>query len=109
MPVHVYPPPGSTAAREAHRPRRRRNNTHAPSSFRGQLQGWHADREDRTFLRAMVPSWKTERSADDVIYNPFKLLGMVKAMDWLYFISGWFAWTVDGFDFFTVRCLPRST
>lgn len=44
----------------------------------------------------MFPSWKTERGADDVIYNPFKLLGMVKAMDWLYFISGWFAWTVDG-------------
>ncbi|GMK58600.1 hypothetical protein CspeluHIS016_0600420 [Cutaneotrichosporon spelunceum] len=103
MPVHVYPPPGSTTTRDANRPRRRRNNTHAPHTLRGQLAGWHADREDgRSFLRAMIPSWKTERSADDVIYNPFRLLGMVKAMDWLYFISGWFAWTVDGFDFFTV-------
>ncbi len=108
MPVHVYPPPGSSSARDNVRARRRRNNTHPPHTIKGQLAGWHADRDDRTFFRSMFPSWKTERSADDVIYNPFKLMAMVKPMDWLYFISGWFAWTVDGFDFFTVRCIEIS-
>ncbi|WOO85110.1 Carboxylic acid transporter [Vanrija pseudolonga] len=74
-----------------------------PTSFRGQLEGWHADRGDKTFFQAAIPSWrKTNTSDDEVIYNPIKLLGLLGWMDWLYFFSGWWAWTCDGFDYFAV-------
>lgn len=34
--------------------------------------------------------------------NPFKLLAMLNLQQWLFFLVGFFAWTWDAFDFFTV-------
>jgi len=34
--------------------------------------------------------------------NPFRLLGMLSGKQWLFFSVGFFAWTWDAFDFFTV-------
>lgn len=34
--------------------------------------------------------------------NPFKLLAMLNLQQWLFFFVGFFAWTWDAFDFFTV-------
>ncbi|GAP91613.1 putative carboxylic acid transport protein [Rosellinia necatrix] len=31
--------------------------------------------------------------------NPFSLMALLSAKDWLYFFVGWFAWTADAFDF----------
>lgn len=71
--------------------------TDPPTSISAQLGAWHANRGSKSFARAMIPSWKTQESEDEVIYNPVKLLGMLKPMDWAYFFTGWFAWTCDGY------------
>lgn len=34
--------------------------------------------------------------------NPFKLLAMLNLQQWLFFLVGFFAWSWDAFDFFTV-------
>ena len=34
--------------------------------------------------------------------NPLKLLAMLNLQQWLFFLVGFFAWTWDAFDFFTV-------
>ena len=34
--------------------------------------------------------------------NPIKLLAMLNLQQWLFFLVGFFAWTWDAFDFFTV-------
>ncbi|KAI1146026.1 carboxylic acid transport protein [Nemania diffusa] len=31
--------------------------------------------------------------------NPFSLMAMLSARDWIFFFVGWFAWTADAFDF----------
>ncbi|KAJ8127613.1 hypothetical protein O1611_g6023 [Lasiodiplodia mahajangana] len=31
--------------------------------------------------------------------NPFSLMAMLSARDWVFFFVGWFAWTADAFDF----------
>ncbi|TXT13154.1 hypothetical protein VHUM_01555 [Vanrija humicola] len=74
-----------------------------PTSFKGQLEGWHADRGNKSFLQAAIPSWRKKGNSDDeVVYNPIKLVGLLGWRDWLYFFSGWWAWTCDGFDYFAV-------
>ncbi|KAL1409553.1 hypothetical protein Q8F55_003537 [Vanrija albida] len=78
------------------------HHEYPPTSVRGQLAGWHANRGDRSFLRAMIPRWKAGTTDDEVIYNPIRLLATMKAMDWMYFLCGWWAWTCDGYDFFAV-------
>lgn len=66
-----------------------------PTSIKAQLDDWHADRGGKSFAAAMIPTWSHHNNTEDkVIHNPFKLLALVKGMDWLYFFSGWFAWTV---------------
>ena len=34
--------------------------------------------------------------------NPFSLLAMLSTQQWLFFLVGFFGWTWDAFDFFTV-------
>ncbi|GFZ47800.1 hypothetical protein JCM24511_05547 [Saitozyma sp. JCM 24511] len=77
---------------------------HAPTaSVKDQLAGWHAGRGNKSFARAMIPSWKTPPTqAEPETKNPFKLVAMVSPMGWLMFFSGWFAWTCDGYDYFAV-------
>ncbi|KAI0144459.1 carboxylic acid transport protein [Xylariaceae sp. FL1272] len=41
----------------------------------------------------------TEWQSPEPLRNPFSLLAMLKAKDWLYFIVGFIAWTADAFDF----------
>lgn len=73
----------------------------AHTSVKSQLSHWHAikGREHRSFVRNIVPSfrWKTQKNTPNevVIHNPFKLLASVPAKGWLYFLVGWFAWTVS--------------
>ncbi|GAB5587494.1 hypothetical protein Unana1_02394 [Umbelopsis nana] len=31
--------------------------------------------------------------------NPFRLMAMLTAKQWVFFLVGWFAWTMDGYDF----------
>jgi SHS family lactate transporter-like MFS transporter len=62
---------------------------HAPSaSAKDQLAGWHANRGNKSFARAMIPSWKTPPTqAEPETKNPFKLIAMVSPMAWLMFFS----------------------
>jgi hypothetical protein len=30
--------------------------------------------------------------------NPFRLMAMLTAKQWVFFLVGWFAWTMDGYD-----------
>jgi len=72
---------------------------HVPSaSIKSQLETWHSNRGNKSFLRAMVPTWQTPAVEDKVTKNPFKLLGMVSGFGWLMFFSGWLAWTMDGYE-----------
>ncbi|OZJ05264.1 hypothetical protein BZG36_01971 [Bifiguratus adelaidae] len=34
--------------------------------------------------------------------NPFRLMAMLTAKQWLFFLVGWAAWTMDGYDYFSV-------
>ena len=74
------------------------------SSARTQLETWHAGRGSKSFLRACIPTWSHNAvyGPEEETKNPLKLLAMVGPMGWLYFFSGWFAWTCDGYDFFAV-------
>ena len=76
---------------------------HNPSSISAQLATWHANRGDRSFVSAMVPRWSRPQGAvKPPTKNPFKLCASVSGKAWLLFFSAWFAWTVDGYDFFAV-------
>lgn len=65
------------------------HHEHAPDSIRGQLAGWHAGRGEKSFARAMIPTWKATGGEDAAPYNPLKLFGDMKVVDWLYFFTGW--------------------
>jgi len=72
-------------------------------SVKSQLAAWHANRGDKSFARAMIPTWNTAVTGEEgVTKNPFKLLRMVSGYGWLMFFSGWWAWTCDGYDYFAV-------
>lgn len=47
------------------------------------------------------PPTKEERAANKVA-SPFTLLRMLTGMQYLLFCSGWFAWIMDAYDFFSV-------
>ena len=73
------------------------------ASFKSQLATWHANRGNKSFLSAMIPRGHVPVDGEEqVTKNPIKLLRMVDRKGWLFFLSGWFAWTCDGYDFFAV-------
>ncbi|KAI9636346.1 carboxylic acid transport protein [Dioszegia hungarica] len=73
------------------------------ASVKDQLATWHVGRGNKSFARAMIPTWYSPPSTEErTTKNPFKLLGMIDRMGWLLFFSGWFAWTCDGYDYFAV-------
>ncbi|KAJ8113811.1 hypothetical protein ONZ43_g5064 [Nemania bipapillata] len=41
----------------------------------------------------------TEWQSPAPLRNPFSLMAMLSARDWVFFFVGWFAWTADAFDF----------
>ncbi|KAK8847478.1 hypothetical protein IAR55_005336 [Kwoniella newhampshirensis] len=76
---------------------------HRPASAKHQLSLWHANRGNKSFLRAMIPSARQPMAGEiPETKNPLKLIRMVSGFGWLMFFSGWLAWTVDGYDFFCV-------
>ncbi|WWC59556.1 uncharacterized protein I303_102112 [Kwoniella dejecticola CBS 10117] len=79
------------------------NQHHHSASIKDQLATWHANRGDKSFLRAMIPSIRgTPYGETPTTKNPLKVIAMVSPFGWLMFFSGWFCWTMDGFDFFAV-------
>lgn len=82
----------------------------AHTSVKSQLSHWHAikGREHRSFIRNLVPSfqWKTQKNSPNeiVVHNPIKLVRSVPAKGWLYFLVGWFAWTVS-----SIVCLSAAS
>jgi SHS family lactate transporter-like MFS transporter len=69
------------------------------ASIKSQLATWHSNRNNKSFLRAMIPTWHTPPAGEErVTKNPFKLLGMVGPFAWMMFFSGWLAWTMDGYE-----------
>lgn len=59
-----------------------------PTSIKAQLAAWHATRGNKSFARAMIPTWKTaEVDEERTTRNPFKLLGMVSPFAWAMFFS----------------------
>ena len=61
---------------------------HVPSaSIKSQLQTWHSNRGNKSFARAMIPTWQTPPADEKVTKNPFKLLGSVSGFAWLMFFS----------------------
>lgn len=62
------------------------------ASIKQQLAAWHANRGDKSFVRAMIPTWHTPPEGETpTTKNPFKLMAMVSPMGWLLFLSAWFA------------------
>ncbi len=62
------------------------------ASIKQQLAAWHANRGDKSFARAMIPTWHAPPEGEmATTKNPFKLMMMVSPMGWLLFISAWFA------------------
>jgi SHS family lactate transporter-like MFS transporter len=73
------------------------------ASFKSQIATWHANRGNKSFLSAMIPRAHVPVDGEEIVTkNPIKLLRMVDLTGWLFFFSGWFAWTCDGYDFFAV-------
>jgi len=73
------------------------------ASLKSQLSTWHANRGNKSFLAAMIPRGHVPIAGEEAVTkNPIKLLRMVSLSGWLFFLSGWFAWTCDGYDFFAV-------
>lgn len=74
----------------------------AHTSVKSQLSHWHAikGRDHRSFVRNLIPpfQWKTQKNSPNevVVHNPWTLIRSVPAKGWLYFLVGWFAWTVSG-------------
>jgi hypothetical protein len=44
---------------------------------------------------------KRAKIAHRVAYSPFKLLKTIDFMGWMLLLSGWLAWTCDGYDYFS--------
>lgn len=72
-------------------------------SIRSQLEGWHANRGNKSVARAMVPPWCPPKD-EPTILNPFKLVKNMTALQWLMFLCGWFCWTCDGHVSRSRRC-----
>ncbi|WVF69702.1 hypothetical protein IAT40_004481 [Kwoniella sp. CBS 6097] len=74
------------------------------ASIKDQLATWHANRGNKSFVRAMIPSPFREKVPGEIEVpkNPITLFRMVSPFAWLMFFSGWLAWTIDGYDFFCV-------
>ncbi|WVW78341.1 hypothetical protein I302_100295 [Kwoniella bestiolae CBS 10118] len=69
------------------------------ASVKDQLATWHANRGDKSFVRAMIPSFRgTYPGEAPTTKNPIKLLRMVSPFAWLMFFSGWLAWTILTLD-----------
>lgn len=62
---------------------------HVPTARVGdQLATWHANRGNKSILRAMIPTWqKPPEGEEKITKNPFKLLAMVSPFAWLMFFS----------------------
>ena len=79
------------------------NRVRPSASFKSQLSTWHANRGTKSFLAAMIPRAHVPVAGEEATTkNPIKLFRMVSLTGWLFFLSGWFAWTCDGYDFFAV-------
>lgn len=55
--------------------------------------------EQRVVVTNELGESHAEWQAPPPLRNPFSLLAMLSARDWIYFFVGWFAWTADAFDF----------
>ncbi|GAW16188.1 hypothetical protein ANO14919_056110 [Xylariales sp. No.14919] len=66
----------------------------AKQSF-GDLFKW----KQRVVVTNELGETHTEWQAPAPLQNPFSLMALLSAKDWLYFFVGWFAWTADAFDF----------
>ncbi|KAG8897596.1 hypothetical protein FRB99_008053 [Tulasnella sp. 403] len=53
------------------------------------------------FITSLRPSRRSESEKEHRM-NPIKLLASLSAIQWLLFLSGWVAWTMDAYDFFSV-------
>jgi len=93
--------PASAASRDPDYEFHDANATGRKATISEQLSVWHANRGNKTFAQALIPTWRTANRAEGT-KNPFKLLAMVSPFGWLMFFSGWFAWTCDGYDYFAV-------
>ena len=51
------------------------------------------------YLATRIPTLKPPMAKAP---NPFKLLALLNAQQWLFFLVAFFAWSWDAFDFFTV-------
>lgn len=74
---------------------------HHTASIRSQLEVWHANRGNKSILRAIIPPWCPNKEAK-TSKNLFALLREITWRHWLIFFSGWFCWTCDGYDYFCV-------
>lgn len=57
------------------------------------------------YLSSRIP---TLMPTFDHVENPFKLLGLLNRQQWLSFLLGFFGWTWDAVDFFTVSLTVSS-
>lgn len=64
-------------------------------SIKAQLEGWHANRGNKSVARSIIPPWCPPKD-EPTILNPFKLVKDLTLMNWLMFLCGWFAWICDG-------------
>jgi SHS family lactate transporter-like MFS transporter len=62
---------------------------HVPTArAKDQLETWHSNRNNKSFLRAMIPTWHVPPAGEEATTkNPIKLLGMVSPFAWLMFFS----------------------
>lgn len=57
-------------------------------SIKAQLDNWHANRGNKSFLRAMIPSpHGASLTGEKISKNPITLMRMVSLRGWLYFFS----------------------
>ena len=61
-----------------------------------------ADLQKMSAGRYIATRFSTLKPPMNKAPNPFKLLAMLNLQQWLFFLVGFFAWSWDAFDFFTV-------
>jgi len=55
------------------------------------------------FLKSLKPPGRTP----DVIVNPFSIMRSIDFTGWMLLLSGWLAWTMDGYDYFSVSLTAK--
>lgn len=80
----------------------------SPSAKREEMEYANAMPQDMSAGRYFATRFSTLKPPMHKAPNPIRLLRLLNAQQWLFFLLGFLGWTWDAFDFFTVSLVVEN-